>query len=1284
VPDAGTGAPEFEDVQTTLLAVAIAIILALVAALVGPLLIDWGTYRALIESEASRLVGLDVKVNGKIDARLLPSPQLTLHDIAIGKEVRAGALDIEFALGPLMQGEWRASELRIAAPQLRLGLDAQGRIEAPRPAIGFSPDALSIDKLSIVNGKVTLTDAASGGSVTLDKLYFNGEATSLTGPFHGEGDVVVAGSHYPYRINGGRLADAGTLKLRLNVDPRDHPVNFQADGALSFGADPRFKGEVSLARTAGIAAPGGGKADRAWRIRSKIDASPASALLEDAEFQFGPAEHGLKFTGVADFKFGKTPRFKGELTGRQIDLDRVLSGTDDGRSSPAAALRKLAELAGGAFRPPIPIEIGLGIDQVTLGGDTVQNVRGDLTAEDGGWNLASFEFRAPGFTQARLSGHLAVADSGVSFTGPAEVDSNDPRALAAWLEGRAAPAQSELKRLRLRGDVTLGSEKVAVTRLTAEFARKTVAGHFAYVFAADGHPSRLDAALNAPELDLDVALGFGKAMLAGSTLERPREMAIGLDIGRATIAGIEGRDISARVTVDADHWQIDKLSVADLGGAAFSASGRIALAGPSPQGSMRLDLDAPDLAPVTALLSQFAPRTARAFSARAPAMAPAKLHADLTIDGSGPAKLSIDGSLGRVRAALDGSGVFDPKAFRIGAVKLDGKLTADAGQALVEMLGLSSFVAVGSGPGALTVKAEGPAGGALRVDSHLTARGLDAGLDGTMNLFGGDAPTAALRARVARADAAPLRGAGRARPLPVTFAGRVTLSAEDFALRDVRASIAGSALHGRLAVTLATPHRLRGEIEAETAEVPALIAAAIGMPAPAKSQGTEWVWPEQPFGQGAFGDLAGSVALKVRQFALLPRLSAREFHATLQFGRNEWALDDMTGALSGGRLAGRLAFRSGADGVTAEGKLALTGLDAASLLRAAARPPVAGTLDLHIEAKGTGLSPVALVGSLHGGGKIVLEDAEFAGLDPRAFDAVSRAVDRGLPVEPDRIAGVVRRARDSGGLAVKHVEGALIVDAGQVRLSDVTADSRGAALTLGGNLDLIDGAFDARLVLSGTNKAGGVRPDIFMAWTGPVTAPSRSIDVSALSGWLTLRAIEKQAQRVHELEEAARKEREAETARREAERQRREAEQKRREAEQRQREEAERQRLAAEQARREAERKRLEDEERRRRQAVQTPPAGRVAPAAIDDPIFMPPAGLAPVTPPHMSPNVLPMPGRSPARPVQIQQAPPRPPQMERVPAQAGTAPALPAPIEILPAPKPLGGVPEASAGPQR
>ena len=71
--------------QSTLLGIAIVIILALVAALVGPHYIDWGRYRSAFEGEATRLVGMPVRVTGAIDARILPTPTISLRGIEVGE-----------------------------------------------------------------------------------------------------------------------------------------------------------------------------------------------------------------------------------------------------------------------------------------------------------------------------------------------------------------------------------------------------------------------------------------------------------------------------------------------------------------------------------------------------------------------------------------------------------------------------------------------------------------------------------------------------------------------------------------------------------------------------------------------------------------------------------------------------------------------------------------------------------------------------------------------------------------------------------------------------------------------------------------------------------------------------------------------------------------------------------------------------------------------------------------------------------------------------------------------
>ena len=495
-------------------------------------------------------------------------------------------------------------------------------------------------------------------------------------------------------------------------------------------------------------------------MSGKIKASAASALMQEFEFQYGSEEQGLKLTGVADFKFGSYPRFDGVLSGRQIDLDRALAAaTAAGRRRRRPSARSRNWPAPPSV-PPFRSRSASASTRSRSAATALRMCAATSAPTSTGWNLDRFEFRAPGFTQMKLSGHLAVGGDGVNFTGPAEIQSSDPKVLAAWLEGRADVTQGDMRPMTLRGDVTLGSDQVAVERLQAAFDRKTVTGRFAYAFASGDRVAKLDVAFNAPELDIDAALGFGNAIIAGSSIARPHDMTIAADIGRATVAGLVARDASARLKVDGNGVQIDRLAVADLGGAAFSASGRIVTAGPSPRGSVGVDLDAPDMTPVMALLARFAPKTAQALERAAPVMAPAKLHAQFTIDGAaaGVARLTIDGSLGQVRVALDGQANADPIALRAGDLKFDGELEADDGKPLVAMLGLEQLLAAGPGPGALMLKSSGPSRGQWRVDAKLTAGGLEAGASGTASPFA-ENPSAALRATIARADAAPLRRA---------------------------------------------------------------------------------------------------------------------------------------------------------------------------------------------------------------------------------------------------------------------------------------------------------------------------------------------------------------------------------------------------------------------------------------------------------------------------------------------------------------------------------------------
>ena len=1119
--------------QTTLLGLGIAIILALVAALVGPLLLDWGSHRTLFETEASRLIGVNVRVTGGIDARLLPSPRLTLHDIQIGdgsETIRARSLGVEFALGSLMRGEWRAAELHVVGPQVRLGLDSSGRLQAPTLAMNFKPDELSIDRLSIEDGTVVLADAASGAGLTLGRVWFNGEARSLVGPVKGEGAVTVAGALYPYRLALGRVSETGTLKLHLNVDPTDYPLNFEADGTLAVaGSMPGFDGTLGLARPVGIGlrrpGPTAGDVTQPWRVNGKIKATTQSALMQDVEFQYGSEEQGFRLAGVADFKFGARPRFNGVLSGRQIDVDRAVSGGGAGKQTPAAVIRQLVALATSAFRTSLPVQLGIGIDQMTLGGNGLQNLRGDITSNAGGWSLDRLEFRAPGLTQVRLSGRLAVGNDGVAFSGPAQIDSSDPRALALWLEGRGDTKQGDIRPLSLRGDVTLASDRIAVEQLKAEFDRRPVTGRLGYTLAAADRPAKLDAELKAPQLDIDAALGFGRALLAGSTLERPREMTLAIEIGRASFSGIDVGNARVHMHVDPDGMQVDRLTIGDIGGGSFSAAGRIETKGNMPRGSFAVDLETTKAAAIATIAEKVVPERIASAVRILERVGRAKLHGTLDVAGDDKtsataARVAVTGTLDELRLDARARVSGDWQSRRVSVLEVNATVDATVGS-LVKFAKLDEVVAWGNGPAQLKASLKGPVDGDLAFDVQMAGEGLAAKLTGKGKVpatgrIRGDALVEVREAHLKALRPGPV--AASAGQVPFRLSSRVALAAGALTFDDIDAKLGASTIHGRFRIDDATPPRVEGALDTNVADGGSLLAIAIGLPRAVKD-GPGWSWSSEPLSPGLFGRFAGEIAFRFGRVELLPNVNGRDLRGTVRFGGDNIALDG-AGEMAGGKLAGIVTFRNAQDGLDAHVKMSLAGADTGALFSGVARPPVTGLLNLSLEGEATGLSAVALVGSAKGSGKIELTDAQLAGLDPRIFDAVTRAVDQGLAIEQGRIADVVRKSIGSGRLSVRRAESVLTVSAGQIRLSKPVVDSKDAALSVAGAFDLTDGLIDARLVLSGQSEAAGARPDIFIALKGPMPDVSYNIDVSALTGWLTLRAVENQTKRLHAIEPA--------------------------------------------------------------------------------------------------------------------------------------------------------------------
>jgi large subunit ribosomal protein L24 len=1120
-------------VQTTLLGLGIAIILALVSALVAPLVIDWNRYRPRFEQEASRLTGLAVRVNGTIEARILPTPRIKLADVAVGAagqkpQIQAATLELEVSLGPLLRGEVQATELHLVAPKMNLGLDHNGAVDWPSISPSLSPDRLTISHLTIDDGQAVLTDAASGFRLVLKELAFKGDVRSFGGPFKGEGAFRSGDQVYGYRIAATRPEDGGALKLKVGVDPAGYQLTTEIEGSVNLEHGvPQFDGTLAARPVTAALARGERVTTDAWHLAGKLRMGSASASLQELAFQFGPEEAAINLSGSAELTLGEHPHLDGAISAKQVDLDRALATPDAPLRPPFVLIRSAVEaFFAAAAKPPIPTKIAVALDAMTLGGSLLESVHGNIGFDGKGWNLDGLELRAPGATEVKLSGRLDDSPKGLTFSGPASLETHDLKVLVARLEGRGSPAPSAAQTLSARGVVTIGRDRFALERMTATLDQENVTGRLAYSWTIGTRPAVLDGEIHAAALDVDTLAAFAKAAASDASFEVPHEVALVLDIGKARIAGVDAQTVNARVKLDAGVLHIERLSVGDLGGAALDVSGRIDDLYAQPRGRLTLDLDAKALAGVTGFVGTFAPRTADWFRRIADRLAPAKIHGVLTVErasASGSlAKLDLSGRAGALRVALNGqaNGAADHPGDAV--VRIDSRLDSDGGSALVSLLGLDRAVTVDQTPGQMVISAAGQLGGNLRVNGIANAGGFSAAVDGALRLNGDEASIGTLQVKVSAADLRPLRRAmtGQAGvAMPISARATVAVSDTDLSFTNLTVTAGKTSVRGRLGLKLSSPIEIDGDIAADDVDAGALSAMLLGLPVAAAAGGN--FWSSELIGAGAFSTANGSVTFKFDHAAFSPTLAARDLTGVVRLQPARIAVNDIGGSIAGGRLGGELTFHRNADGFSGQGHIDLAGADAAKLFGSNPKA-VDGLVTLSLQGDSTGLSPEGLIGALRGSGSIALTDVHFAGIDAGAFDTAIRTADQSGSVDAAKIRAAVAAVMDRGRLAVLKGSADLTMGGEQIRVSNATLQLQdGAELLLSGSLDFGKGAVDARMTLAGrpaANPLAGAKPELSVTLKGPLAAPERTVDVSSLLGWLTLRSTELQTRRLQSLE----------------------------------------------------------------------------------------------------------------------------------------------------------------------
>jgi uncharacterized protein involved in outer membrane biogenesis len=1118
-------------VQTTLLGLAIAFIIALVAALIGPYFIDWNQFRPQFEAEATRVIGAPVHVGGELDARLLPTPSLRLRSVVVGGpndlgKVRADKLDVEFSLGSLMRGEWRADELTINGMSLDLGLDPSGRIDWPASSGTFSLGTLSIDRLNLT-GRIALHDAASHSTLELNDIAFSGDVRSLAGAVRGDGNFMVLGVRYPFRVSSGASADGAATRVHLNIDPGARAWSADLDGVLAFQARaPRFDGALTLAVPPGLKAKGSASGDvpiTPWRITARVKADPAAARLDQIEASYGNEDNALKFAGFGDIRFGASPQLHAALSARQLDADKFMA--KDNAAEPTRLVPKLRALFADIPPAPLPMQIEVSSEQIMLGGRPLQSLSAELRAEAGSWSIDRLDFRAPGATSVSVSGHNAQAAPSGTFSSALSVDSSDPDTLLAWLQGRNEVTYRSQKPLRLSGNVALASNRVAIDAMKAEIDGGAVEGRIALANTPSGGGSRLDAELKGEQLDLDAAAAFARSLL-GPQGEWPDEAQLSLDIGRAISAGQELRPFAAKFGYGPKTLTLDRLKIGTPDSVMVEGTANFDRVNAT--GKLALNSSAASFGQITGLIAPLAPSFAARLSALGTGPGPARLKLSLDIDknperadhASARAVLDVDApqlkgvttltskpEIGALRG-------MDLEKLRRSEFGLETKLSSDQGRILLALLGLDRAVAAGDGAAQFEGSVAGTWQAPLRLNVKMSGAGLDADAQGTAEPWASD-PRASVNLRVRSVNLAPLFDLKPSDTLAqnLSLSSRVSLVGNRLTFDDLDSATSSSRMRGRLALSLDDDKNVEGEVGLDALDLTPAFALAIGAAGHDASE---------PLDSGIFKGWRGHIAFQALRGALPGGGELRPVSGILKSDGQSLTFDAIKGGIGGGEASATIDARQGANGIALNARVQLTNVDGAALhYRGLAMPTGRDSMQMTLASQGRSAS--ALTGALSGSGTLTLQSVDIAGLNPRAFDVAILASDSGQATDDKRLRQIVEPALLSGALSVKSAQIPFTIRDGRLRVDATTLDAKDARAIISGGYDIPADQADIRVSLVSMAAGSGTsHPEIQLFAAGSPDTLSRTIDIASLSSWLAVRAIDRETRRLDSIERGER------------------------------------------------------------------------------------------------------------------------------------------------------------------
>ena len=1145
--------------------IAVALVAALTAALVAPLFVDWSAHRGFVESELGRQFGARVVIAGPIEARLLPAPYLTMEDVTVGDARPQGAttlgakkIRLELALGALAGGRFRFTQIDLEQPVARIAADANGNIQPVRAGVAGLADRVAFDRLVVKHGQIDF-DRVGAREFALADVDFDGSAKSLRGPFRGSGEASTPlGERVQFEFATTEIAGAALPIKAEIVWPKGGP-RAAFDGKLtlataSAGSDlrPRFAGAAVFSGSLSEPELGG---PYPWSVSGALAADLDRAKLESLALNVGPEARALEASGAASAEFVGNPVLSANLQSKQLNLDALLRREGEEAAPPARLLSALKFLGERLMRPsslPIQLSVTYSTPMVFLGAESLDQLNLSASAKPGEPVTGTFETGLPGEGHLRLSGAFE-SGAGAVFRGQAEARVGDFHALRDWAAEGAPEFSARLAGIgnalpyaaaSATADLEASRAGFSARNLKLTVDRSAFTGAVAFTEPRDSARGRLFIDLHSDALDMDAApnLADGAAWLADTDLSLALE-ASKLRIARVGQATVDSGSLILKATKDGAAFSLDRLSLADLGGANIEAQGET-----SPTGKWaKVRLDAARLRDFAELVARAAPsRYSRMFVERAEALSPAKANFEARREGdnlSGPFPLDFlkgEGEAGKSRFSVKLSSAPAP----VDAIIADIAVDAADGAALLRQLG-AKVPAAPAGKAHIALKASGKWETGFDVQSSGALAGADATWRGRYLPNAASTDPTLFGAATLKADnllpalaAFGLVAANASAIAPADLTADVVVRSEGASLPRIAGSLSGAKIAGNLAwrpivastdaasvdpdvalaqsiageAPAANAAQISGEISLDRASAGAFFALPLGV-APSSKAGVRW--SDAKFAPALLKSPPADIGVKIGALDLSEGAPARNFAARLRLAADKLDLDDMAMDVAGGRASGRLTVRRQGPTAAVTGKIGLEGV-------AVERPALRGRLGAWLEFAGTGDSANAILGGLVGQGDLKLSGATIPHLDPNALNRVMAKTEApDAPIDETNIAHSLSLELDRQPLALPDANATAILNSGVLRVGPVhLAEPNGSAVATG-EFDLRSLSLGIRAVFEDAHAGkfwSGPPPSVAVSLRGGLDGLQRDIDASSLAAGLAAQAIALESDRIAALE----------------------------------------------------------------------------------------------------------------------------------------------------------------------